>query len=285
MRQVYLAELLAGHGAKVYTYGLCTENPWNGHHSSLVSCSTLQDALRQGEHLVLPTPMLKDGFLWGKGDFDDMDISALLAKRMPHSFLFAGCIPDSLHTLAESFSISCVDFMKDENTAYRNTIAATEGIMAEAITRSPKNLTDSSCLVLGYGKCGSTLVSYLKQFTHSLSVYDGNEEAGARAGVHANVLTYTGLVTQLAQADFIFNTIPDMILNADLLSKVKQDALILDLASPPGGIDYNFAAKLGIQAVLLPGLPGKYAPFSSAEILYKCILQNLECLGTLQAVR
>lgn len=278
MRQVYLANLLAGHRAKVYTYGLCGESIRNSHNnqcSYLILCSTLQEALRLGKHLVLPTPMLREGKLWGAVNFDDVDLTALLTKRMPASFLFAGCIPDSLRTVAEASDVCCVDFMKDENTAYRNTIAAAEGILAEAIFRSPKNLTQSTCLVLGYGKCGSTLVSYLKPFTHKLYVYDKDKEALARADIHANILTQDGLVTVLAQADFIFNTIPGKILDAVLLAKVKPNAQILDLASPPGGIDYTAAKSLGIRAVLLPGLPGKYAPLTSAEILLECIGRNM----------
>ena len=48
---------------------------------------------------------------------------------------------------------------------------------------------------------------------------------------------------------------------------MRSDTLILDMASEPGGVDYKAAEELGITAVLLPGLPGKYAPASSAEIL------------------
>ncbi len=278
MRQVYLANLLAAHGCNVYTYGLCEKCPIpSGTGANLpLSCSSLQEALGKGKHLILPTPMLKNGALWGDGDFENVDITALLADRTPSSFLFAGCIPDSLWQKAKAFSISCIDFMKDDDTACRNTIATTEGIIAEAIIRSPRNLTESTCLVLGYGKCGSTLVSCLKPFTHSLFVYDNNKAALARAGVHTRILTHAELAAQVTRTDFIFNTIPDKVLDAALLSKIKQDTLILDLASSPGGVDYTAAASLGVRAVLLPSLPGKYAPLSSAEILFDCIMRTLE---------
>ena len=51
--------------------------------------------------------------------------------------------------------------------------------------------------------------------------------------------------------------------------------MILDMASAPGGVDYEACKELGISAALLPGLPGKYAPASSAEILAEKIERTL----------
>ena len=79
----------------------------------------------------------------------------------------------------------------------------------------------------------------------------------------------------LQESDFIFNTIPAMVLPKALLGYVRRDALILDMASAPGGVDYEACKELGISAALLPGLPGKYAPASSAEILAEKIERTL----------
>ena len=43
----------------------------------------------------------------------------------------------------------------------------------------------------------------------------------------------------------------------------------------PGGVDYDYAKELGIQANMYQGIPGKIAPKSSAEILYQYISKHI----------
>ena len=169
-----------------------------------------------------------------------------------------------------------MDYLKDESVAMKNTLAAAEGILAEAIIRSPRNLLGSTCLVLGYGRCGSTLVSYLKGISCHVLVYEKQEKEAARADIRVDQVIRPGeLAMALQESDFIFNTIPAMVLPKALLGYVRRDALILDMASAPGGVDYEACKELGISAALLPGLPGKYAPASSAEILAEKIERTL----------
>ena len=51
----------------------------------------------------------------------------------------------------------------------------------------------------------------------------------------------------LKGADFIFNTAPAMVLPKAMLGYVREDCLILDLASAPGGVDYEAAEEMGIE--------------------------------------
>ena len=45
------------------------------------------------------------------------------------------------------------------------------------------------------------------------------------------------------------------------------NTLIIDLASLPGGVDFDTAEKLGIYAVRALSLPGKCAPKTAGEII------------------
>ncbi|OJT71237.1 dihydrofolate reductase, partial [Clostridioides difficile] len=49
--------------------------------------------------------------------------------------------------------------------------------------------------------------------------------------------------------------------------KVSQEVTIIDIASSPGGVDYSVVKEAGINATLCLGLPGKYSPKTSGEIL------------------
>ena len=62
-----------------------------------------------------------------------------------------------------------------------------------------------------------------------------------------------------------------------LLKNIKDDALILDLASRPGGVDMDAASSLGIKVIWALGLPGKCAPVTSGHIIGSTILNILSC--------
>jgi len=79
--------------------------------------------------------------------------------------------------------------------------------------------------------------------------------------------------------DIVFNTVPAMVLDRDLLFKLNKEALIIDLASKPGGVDFLAAEELGIKTIHALGLPGKTAPVSAARIIKDTIYNILEERG------
>ena len=92
-------------------------------------------------------------------------------------------------------------------------------------------------------------------------------------------LSFRGLEKRIGDFDFLFNTVPHLVLTEPLLQNTKPDALLIDLASAPGGTDFPAAARLGRKAMLCQGLPGKYAPASSAgairEAIFRCVSPNV----------
>lgn len=68
-----------------------------------------------------------------------------------------------------------------------------------------------------------------------------------------------------------------------LLALVRKDALLLELASAPGGIDAAAAHERGLRYIRAPGLPAKYAPERAAVILrdavYAAAAEPLPRLG------
>lgn len=263
-RQAYLAEILEKEGYEVVTYAV------NCVHGSKVS--SLKEALKAVAVIAAPVPFLKGGEIFSKEKKEDLSLEKILEYAPEGCKLFAGGIPTSFLKKAEEKGIICVDYLKDCRTVMENTVAVAEGTLAEAMKRSDRNLYKSFCIVLGYGRCGSTLASYLKRMGSHVAVYEKEEALKARATLLSDeVIEREKFPLYLEQADYIFNTIPAMVLPKALLEYVPKKALILDLASAPGGVDFEAAKDKGIQAVLLPGLPGSYAPKSSAEILGKLI--------------
>lgn len=75
-------------------------------------------------------------------------------------------------------------------------------------------------------------------------------------------------VRNIHRFDFIFNTAPQKSLVDDILCRLKKNATIIDIASAPGGTDFDYCKKYGICAKLCPGIPGHYAPGYCLPALY-----------------
>lgn len=273
-RQVYLARILAKKGYEVAVYGLCEKMHGEGIREAL----SLKEALKEVDAAVGPVPFIRSGKIAGTYEIPDMNVETLFDGAPETAGFFAGNIPGDVRRYVEEKGLRVYDMMMDELVAARNAVATAEGAVAEAINRSPVNLTRSRCLVLGYGRCGSVLTRLLKSFLCRVLVSEKDKIRAADAFVLADsIVSEAELTDAVGNVDFIFNTVPERILPQERLRHVGKNTWILDIASAPGGVDYKAAEALSVNAVLLPGLPGRYAPVSSAEILADFIETRLDC--------
>lgn len=80
----------------------------------------------------------------------------------------------------------------------------------------------------------------------------------------------------LCSYDLVFNTVPAPVLGVEELAALKERALVIDLASRPGGVDLDAAAALGVRVVWTLSLPGKVAPVTSGRYIKDTIYHIME---------
>lgn len=101
------------------------------------------------------------------------------------------------------------------------------------------------------------------------------QRANARcAGCRAAPLT--ALPTLLPGFDAVINTVPAPVLPRALLQQLPGGALIIDLASLPGGTDFAAAEELGLHAEHALALPGRCAPQTAGALIAQTVLAILE---------
>ncbi len=224
--------------------------------------------------LIGPIPMSRDQLtLNAKHRPDDFTISQLGSYLNSSHILIGGNIPATLIELCQSRSIPYYDLMKDEEITILNAIATAEGTIMEAIKGSSCNLHGSTCLVLGYGRCARVLAQKLKALDASVVVAARSKEALANAQASGCKTIFLNEMSGiLSQSPFIFNTIPALVLGKEQLDLVDPKAIIIDIASAPGGVDFKYAETLQLNAKLCLGLPGKYSPETSSDILVNAVL-------------
>lgn len=266
-RQVYLAKALIDKGYHVYTYQIAESIQ----HEKCTQLNSLNEIFNKCSVLIGPIPLTKNVM---PAELISSHFTSLLKKG---HFLIGGMIPLALTDICDNKKISYYDLMKDEKITILNAIATAEGTIMEAIQASKINLHHSNCLVLGYGRCAKALAGKLRGMDANVCVGARSKEALAYAEAAGfRAINLSDIKNFLPSYDFIFNTIPSLILDKNCLELVKQDVTIIDIASAPGGVDYEYAAQRNLNAKLCLGLPGKVSPKTSADILLNEITKLLK---------
>ena len=163
---------------------------------------------------------------------------------------------------------------------YQIAIARLTAEGAIALLRPETGLSGAHILLLGYGRIARLLARELQKAGAlvTAAARSGEQRAWAEAeGIEALPLD------ALSRFDVIIGTIPAPVLTEPLLALVRKDALLLELASAPGGIDAAAAHERGLRYIRAPGLPAKYAPERAAVILrdavYAAAAEPLPRLG------
>lgn len=167
---------------------------------------------------------------------------------------------------------------------YQIAIARLTAEGAIALLRPETGLSGAHILLLGYGRIARLLARELQKAGAlvAAAARSGEQRAWAEAeGIEA--LPLDALSGALDRFDVIIGTIPAPVLTEPLLALVRKDALLLELASAPGGIDAAAAHERGLRYIRAPGLPAKYAPERAAVILrdavYAAAAESLPRLG------
>ncbi|KIL80630.1 Dipicolinate synthase subunit A [Bacillus badius] len=201
----------------------------------------------------------------------------MLSKTPDHCLLFTGISPPVLTKLAEQAGRTLIRLFDRDDVAIYNSIPTAEGAVMMAIQHTDFTIHGSSVAVLGMGRVG---MSVARTFAN----LGANVKLGARKSEHLARAIEMGLtpfsIDQLPQQaeslDLIINTIPSLVITSQAIAKMKPHVFIIDLASKPGGTDFQFAKKRGIKAILALGLPGIVAPKTAGQILAGVITDLLK---------
>ena len=266
LRYKFLKEILVLEGHKVVSY----KNEFID-----FNIDSLEKFLDNSKIIIAPIPFTKDNktiFL----NNENIDIEDFFKKLNKNKIttIISGVISKDIETLANKYNIKIFDFFKYESVAVLNAIPTAEGAIQIAMEKSSRTLFGSNCLVLGYGRCGKILANSLKGLNAKVFVSYRKETDSAYIKAFGHIPVPLCEINKFTSPiDFVFNTIPSLIVDKNFLQNVSQNCLIIDLAQAPGGVDFNFARKKNIQAFYCPGLPGRVAPTTSAEILKDIILK------------
>lgn len=277
LRIIKLAKMLAEDGNMVYTYGLEKAEELKG-VENIKFCEKLNKAIKEDVEIVIgPIPFSSNGTQIN-APFSNNEISIReLMHQLNAKILIAGTITPDVYDMANDEYIEIIDIMKREELAVLNTISTAEGAIEIAIANTNKILHGSDILILGFGRIGKVLARKMAGLSAKVTCAARKDEdlAWIRAYGHRATNINT-LGENLSKYDIIINTVPHLVLTKERLENVKDDCLLIDLASNPGGIDKKVAKDRNLKLIWALALPGKVAPITTAEFIKDTIYNVLK---------
>lgn len=262
-RQLYTGEALkkSGHGVSLYGLG----------KNDYYSIDEYYD------YFILPAPYTRDKEnIFSPLSETPVPIADILKFRPPKG-IFAGACDGLKEKISLKDSIKIYDLLLNEEYNILNAVATAEAAISIAIKNTSFNINNSEILVVGYGKIGKVLSKILKGMGANVTVAARKKADRAYAENYDLKAIHTDDISDEAcKYKIIFNTAPKLLINRDIIKNLNKDCLIIDLASAPGGTDFDSCDKYKIKAVHALGLPGKYSPLTSGEITAKIILNLIK---------
>ena len=239
------------------------------------NCSlTLDCCVKNADCIVLPLPILNtQGTLNAPLSNASYDIEPII-RSLPKTAVVCGGKPDAdTLRLINECGLDFVDYFAREELVALNALATAEGALSLILRNSPLTVWDSKVLIIGFGRIGKMLAERLRALGAHVTV--SARKAGDMSYIRAlgcEALDTRTLGEELRRFDTIVNTVPADVLGKARLPFVRRETLCLDLASRPGGIDFEAAKQLDLNVIWALGLPAETAPETAGRIISDTVL-------------
>ena len=235
------------------------------------------ETLPEFDVLVLPIHTTAESVPSQNGN---LSLPELLSHVKKGGLVCGGVLPEAVCRMCQEQELCFCDYFQREELCLANAVPTVEGAIQIAISERETVLCGSSVLVIGYGRIGTIMAERLQGLKADVTVAARSCKDAERCA--ANGLKWmhpSEIAARAGKFDWFCNTVPVLMLDETALSNMKPDALVIDLASKPGGTDFDAAKRLHRQVVWALGLPGITAPKTAGAIIAKTIFHILQERG------
>ena len=218
------------------------------------------------DYILLPLPL----------DESRTPLAELLRAAKPGALALGGRLSVQAKVIAREAGVELIDyFARPELTVY-NAIPTAEGCIGILLAERTRTLWGENLLLLGFGPVGQALGVRLAALGMNVTVCARRAEQRAVAESFGLREAALSRLDALAPAfDTVVNTVPARVLTAPVLAALRPGSLIVDLASKPGGTDFDAARRLGHKVIHALSLPAVCAPETAGEAVAHTVLTIL----------
>lgn len=205
------------------------------------------------------------------------ELSKQIIERLSEGQLvYGGIMTNRLLHECSLKKIKAVNYLKIESLVSENAELTAKGIIRQAILNNavPEG---SNCLVLGYGHCGKAIARELAYLNASVDIMVRRKNLAT--AINDDGYGFVDLNAYekkpMQKYSYIFNTIPAPVIDSRMIDMLSGDVMIFDIASSPGGTDFEYCKKKNIFAVLSLSIPGKEYPKEAGAIIASAIQSSI----------
>ncbi|HEX3011547.1 MAG TPA: dipicolinate synthase subunit DpsA [Syntrophomonadaceae bacterium] len=265
-REIILVSELVKMGATVVVAGIPRDKIRHG----AFAVNNVEDACKEAEVVILPLPGTSpDGVIRAVYTEDKLVLTeAAISMVAPGALVIIGSARQYLKDCCLKYGLKLVEIIDMDEIAILNSIPTAEGAIQIAMEETNITIHGSKTCIIGFGRIAITLARLLKALGSDVTVVARKDGQLARAyEMGCRRANLNDLREIMNNVDIVFNTVPSLVLDSNILKYSNPDVVIIDLATQPGGTDFEAANAFGLKAVLAPGLPGKVAPQTAGKIL------------------
>lgn len=219
--------------------------------------------IEEADAIYCPIPFSKDNKTINS---TNISIEELMDRiKNSNKKLITGAIKKDVIDKLNENNIDVIDIMNYEEFSIKNAVATSEGAIKKAIEMTDFTLNNSNILIMGFGRIGKCLARNLEGF--GANIYceaRKKKDIALIKSMGYNEVDLKDIDIVLSKMNIIFNTIPSMVLNKERIKKLNDNVCVIDLASAPGGVDFEELSKRNIKTCWYLAVPSKDSPYSAA---------------------
>lgn len=273
-RSVYLAYSLLKDGKDVKLFGFDAIKD----ELKVKEATSLEDAIKDADVIVGPLPFSIDGTTVNS-IFSSVTINIIdvFEEINQGQILMIGKGDKSILDLGKKKDVHTEDYFSREEMQILNAIPTAEGAIQVAMEEQLTTIHGSNALILGFGRIGKVLAKMVHGIgANTFVVARKQHDIAWIKTLGYTPILFKDIAKYLCDMDIVFNTVPSLVLDEVLLKVLKEDSLVIDLASKPGGVDFEKAKELGVKVKWELGVPGKVAPITAAEVVKETIYNIID---------
>lgn len=275
-RTIHMIQQFATAGLQVVSIGF---DEIQFDHAHIKKETLSPTVFQNAKAVILPVGGTDErGKVVAKYTLDELIFTDSCAEQLPKdAVIYTGGANDYLIQVMQNHALEYVVLFERNDIAILNSIPTAEGTMQIAMEQTDHTIHQSNTMIIGFGRIAITMARLFKAVGANVTIVARSGEHRARIiEMGCSYLSFDKVKSHIHMFDICINTVPALILTKDIIDKLSEKALIIDVASNPGGVDFLYAKQSGIKTIHALGIPGKTAPVTAGHILADILIDLIQ---------
>ncbi len=239
---------------------------------------SLSDLSLKNNIVILPIPTTRDNQRLVSTYTNEIflrDVFRAINHNMPHVVI--GYLNQTIEDYFFNNNIPFINLEHREDFSVFNALLTVEGAINKTGEILKSSLFRKKIMITGYGRIAKLLARYLSVYGADVTLVIRKLEGRVWAEVLGyKAVDFSKLYDILGEMEIIYNTVPWTVFKDEHIEKFKENALYMELAALPGGIEDKEAYKDRYQYFEYMSVPAKFCPVSAGEVLYRTVVNIME---------